>query len=60
MTTIGDALRKAGVQTDKKNIDPDNKIKITIETKIGYMKKHVDNIQRLLDKYFRIEGDVQE
>lgn len=54
MTTIGDALRKAGIQSDEKNINPDDKIKITIETKIGYMKKHVDNIQRLVDKYFRI------
>lgn len=60
MTTIGDALRKAGIQSDEKNINSDDKIKITIETKIGYMKKHVDNIQRLVDKYFRIQGDVQE
>lgn len=24
------------------------------------MKKHVDNIQRLVDKYYRIQGDEQE
>ena len=59
MTTIGDALRKAGIQADEKNINPDDKIRITIETKIGYMKKHIDNIQRLIDKYFLIQGDVQ-
>ncbi len=60
MTLIGDALKKAGIQADDKNINSDEKIRITIETKIGYMKKHIDNIQRLVDKYFRVQGDEQE
>ena len=59
MTAIGDALKKAGLQTEEKTFKHDN-IRITVETKIGYMKKHIDNIQRLLDKYYVIEGDEQE
>lgn len=56
MTMIGDAPRKAGIQADN-YIESDDKIKITVETKIGYMKKYIDNIHRLVDKYYCIQGD---
>ena len=42
MTAIGDALKKAGLQAEEKTAKHDN-IKITVETKIGYMKKHILN-----------------
>lgn len=59
MTAIGDALKKVGISSAC-NITPDEKINITVEIKIGYMKKHIDNIQRLVDKFYKIQGDAQE
>lgn len=59
MTAIGDALEKVGLRVDNV-VDSSEKIKIAVETKIGYMKKHIENIQRLIEKFYRIQGDEQE